>query len=695
MKVTNRRFTEIINGNKQFVIPIFQRDYSWTEQQCHQMWDDILRAGRNDGGHFLGSIVYVEANAADAVFQDWLVIDGQQRLASLTLLLTALRDHITETGWSGTEDSPNVDRINDYFIKNNLETGDRNYKLMLRRSDNLTLRNLVDGKAPGDGCSELIVEAYECFKDHLRDPQCDLDSVYRGVNRLNVVDVVLERPSDNPQLVFESMNSTGVDLSQSDLVRNYLLMGLNEAEQTGLYDEYWRGIEDLFKISSEAFDSFLRDYIALRKRFTQPMRLDRVYEEFKIFWRPDGKKSLENLLQDIARFARPYASFRGLASGQPEWLAGAMRNMRKLGTTPGLLVMRLYDNHERNLLSQEEFIRAVALIESYILRRDVVGLSARNYWSVFARVARDSELRFESFRVAVALLQGNNRFPNDEEFRRILEERDLYGLKSCKHILDRLENAGQREPSPVHNYSIEHIMPQGITEIDEWKRMLGGDWQKIHHEWVHRLGNLTLTAYNSRYSNRPFEDKKAMEGGFGQSAVRLNEHVRNQDKWTAAQMSERSKRLAEHALKIWPYHEVDQAAIRQADIRELRARADERTPDSLEMNDDVRRLIGAVRQTVYELDDIIEIVEHKSVCCYGPEFFAELLPMKYYVRVILPLDFDEVEIPDGLDVHDASSWKFVPNRVHIDCDLLVNIRQENEVTKVMPMIRQAFHRQGL
>ncbi len=333
--------------------------------------------------------------------------------------------------------------------------------------------------------------------------------------------------------------------------------------------------------------------------------------------------------------------------------------------------------------------------ESYILRRDVVGLSARNYWSVFARVAHDSELRFESFRVAVALLQGNNRFPNDEEFRRILEERDLYGLKSCKHILDRLENAGQREPSPVHNYSIEHIMPQGITEIDEWKRMLGGDWQKIHHEWVHRLGNLTLTAYNSMYSNRPFESKKAMEGGFGQSAVRLNEHIRNQDKWTAAQMSERSKRLAEHALKIWPYHEVDQAAIRQAHIRELRTRADERTPDSLEMNDDVRRLIGAVRQTVCELDDIIEIVEHKSVCCYGPEFFAELLPMKYYVRVILPLDFDEVEVPDGLDVHDASSWKFVPNRVHTDCDLLVNIRQENEVTKAMPMIRQAFHRQGL
>lgn len=696
MQAINRRLTEIIDGNKQqFIIPVFQRDYSWTTEECRQMWDDILRASRSEGGHFIGSIVYVEAGTVGVAFQSWLVIDGQQRLASLTLLLAALRDHIDETGWSGTEDSPTADRINAYFLKNAHQTGERGYKLVLRRSDDATLRTLVDGKPLCERHSEPIVEAYEYFKGRLHDPGCDLDAIYRGINQLHVVDVKLERRFDNPQLVFESMNSTGVDLTQSDLVRNYLLMGLDEAEQTRLYDEYWRRIEKIFKDWSEAFDSFLRDYIALRNKSTQMMRLDRVYEEFKAFWRPDGETELETLLQDMTRVARFYASFRGLAPVQPEWLANAMGNMRKLGTTPGILVMRLYDNHERNLLSQEEFIRAVELIESYILRRDVLGLSARNYWSVFARVARDSELRFESFRVAVALLQGNNRFPSDEEFRRTLEERDLYALRNCKHILDRLENAGQREPSPVDNYSIEHIMPQGIAEVDEWKRMLGDDWQKIHHEWVHRLGNLTLTAYNSRYSNGPFEDKKAMEGGFGQSAVRLNGHVRNQDKWTAAQMSERSKRLAEHALKIWPYHEVDQAAIRQAHIRELRARAAERIPDSLEMNDDVRRLLGAVQQTVCELGDVIEVVEHKSVCCYGPEFFAELLPMKYYVRVILPLDFDEVEVPGGLDVHDASGWRFVPNRLHTDCDLLVDIRQVDEIAKAMPMIRQAFHRQGL
>jgi len=696
MKAIHRRLTEIINGNKQFIIPVFQRDYSWTTEECRQMWGDILKASSREGGHFIGSIVYVEAGTVGAAFQSWLVIDGQQRLASLTLLLTALRDHIRETGWSGMEDSPTADRISAYFLKNAHQTGERDYKLVLRRADDATLRTLVDGKARCESHSELIIEAYEFFRDRLRDHECDLDAIYRGIDRLQVVDVTLERRFDNPQLVFESMNSTGVDLTQSDLVRNYLLMGLDEAEQTRLYDEYWRRIEILFKAWSEAFDSFLRDYIALRSRSTQPMRLDRVYKEFKEFWQPDGEP-LETLLQDMARFARFYASFLELAElEQPEWLADAMGNVRKLGTTPGLLVMLLYDNHERNLLSQEEFTRAVALIESYILRRDVLGLSARNYWSVFARIAHDMGSCFESFRVALALLRDNNRFPENEEFRRALEEHDLYGIRNCKHILDRLENAGQREPSPVHSYSIEHIMPQEIAEIPGWQKMLGVDWQKLHDTWVHRLGNLTLTAYNSRYSNRLFEDKKTMEGGFLESAVRLNRYVQNQGEWAAAQMLERGKRLADRALQIWPYHEADRAAIQRAHIRDLRTLAAQKNSDDLDMEDDVRRLLSVVQKAIGELnDDVIEIVEHRSICCYGPGFFAELLPMKYCVRVILPLGFDEVDIPNGLDVRDASHWRYARNRVHTDCDLLVDIKQEDDVSKLIPMIRQAFDQQGL
>ena len=696
MKAINRPFTDIINGNRQFIIPVFQRDFSWTREQCQQLWRDVRRAsaGEADSGHFMGSIVYVGADLSSA-FQSWLLIDGQQRLTTLTVAMIALRDHIQATGWSGSDDGPTTGRVDAYYLKNEHESGQRQYKLVLRRRDNATLQALIGGKKPselGTGYSELLVEAYELFRSALQEPGCDPEDVYRGIARLNVVDVTLDRGVDNPQLVFESMNSTGVDLRQSDLVRNYLLMGLDESEQTRLYDEYWSKIETLFRTSGNAFDGFLRDYMALAQRLTQQVRLDRIYDEFKSFRNRYSERRLEDLLVDMARVARSYASFLGIAPMQRPWLADAMSHMRSLNTTQGLLIMRLYDCHEKDLLSPDEFIRAVELIESYLLRRAVLGLQTRGYWSVFARIAHDlnPESVFESLQVALARLRGNNRFPGDEEFRRGLQEHDLYGLRVCKHILDRLENAGYQEPSPVHNYSIEHIMPREITDAPEWQEMLGENWAENHAAWLHRLGNLTLTAYNSTYSNRPFEEKKFVEGGFRHSAVRLNEDVRNEARWTTAEIQDRGDRLAARALKVWPHHEADAESIQAADIRDLRERAVERNASELEMDEAVRQVLDAIRSCIRDLVDVIEVIERKSVCCYGPDFFAELMPMRHSVRVILPLQFSEVEIPEGLTVYDAATWKFVVNRVHTDSDLIVEVWDRAKVTPVIPMIRQAL-----
>ena len=696
MKAIDRRFTDIINGNRQFIIPVFQRDYTWTRQQCQQLWTDVLRAsaGGTNGSHFMGSIVYIGADLSSA-FQSWLLIDGQQRLTTLTVLLIALRDHIKATGWSGGEDSPTVDKIDAYYLKNTLESGKRRYKLVLRRRDNATLHALVGGKDLSEleeDCSELIVEAYHFFRSALEAPSCDLGDVYRGIARLNIVDVTLNRGLDNPQLVFESMNSTGVDLQQSDLVRNYLLMGLTESEQTRLYDKYWSKIESLFQASGNAFDWFLRDYVALEKRLTQQIQLDRIYDEFKAFWSPDMERPLEELLADMLRAARTYASFLGIAPMQRPWLADAMSHMRSLNTTQGLLIMRLYDCHEKDLLSQDEFVRAVRLIESYLLRRAVLGMETRSYWSIFARMARDidRESAFDSFQVALARLRDSNRFPTDDEFRRGLQERDLYGLRVCKHILDRLENAGYQEPSPVHDYSIEHIMPQGIADAPRWQEMLGENWAEIHETWLHRLGNLTLTAYNSKYSNRPFDEKKTVDGGFRHSAVRLNQYVRDQSGWTAAEMEDRGNLLVERALGIWRHHEADAASIQAADIRDLRSRAANRDASSLKMSNKTRNLLDEMQASIRALGEVIEVVERKSVCCYGPSFFVELMPMRYSVRVILPLEFSEVENPGELAISDASTWKFVPNRAHTDCDLLVDLWHQTDIAAAMPMIRQAF-----
>ena len=312
MKAIDSPFTKIINGTTQFVIPVFQRDYTWdAETQCAQLWRDIFRAAHTTGdqGHFLGSIVYVATGDSLAGFTRWLLIDGQQRLTTLTLLLAALRDHIRETNWIGLDGDPTPKRIDAYFLKNVQEEGEREQKLVLRRHDQATLRAVIDGKESPESPSEHILENYKFFRERLSG--ADPAEVYRGVGRLLIVDVALDRQTDDPQRIFESLNSTGVDLSQSDLIRNFILMRLPEKEQTSLYQTYWSKIEALFQNSEWIFDAFARDYVALHTQASKQEKASDIYYAFRDFF-PDftGKNGgLDNALADMLRYARYYASF--------------------------------------------------------------------------------------------------------------------------------------------------------------------------------------------------------------------------------------------------------------------------------------------------------------------------------------------------------------------------------------------------
>ena len=690
MQARNIKLTEVVQGNKQFVIPVFQRDYSWTTEQCEQLWDDVLRAGKGpEGGHFMGSFVYAEGNAS-AAFSQWLVIDGQQRLTTLTLILVALRDHIGGIGWVGEE--PTQEQIDRYFLKNQLERGNRNYRLALRRNDDETLRALLDGHDLGkvSNTSDSIVDAYEFFREQLKSPQGDIVEIYRGIGRLHVVDVKLEQHLDNPQLVFESLNSTGVDLTESDLIRNYLLMGLQEAEQTRMYDQYWSEVETLFRDAGSSADVFLRDYVAFQRKYTTQIRADRIYSEFKKFWQSENLKSLEKRLKDIVRSAGFYASFLQPERIETKSIRDAMSSVRRLGLVHATPVMRLYECYERKTLSQEDFVKALNLMESFLVRRSVLQLQTRNYWSVFARMAHaiDEEQPFTSFQVALA--RQNYKFPTDQDFMMALQERDLYDLRICWHILSQLENAGYAEPSPTTEYSIEHIMPQWIDGVPEWRHMLGDECEDVHRTWLNRLGNLTLTAYNSAYSNRPFHEKKAVKGGFAQSAVRLNEYVREQSKWTQTEMRKRGRILAQRALQIWPSHGADEKMVAADKLRELRVQSTKRNADSLTMRFSVRSLLHSIRDSIQDLGESVEVVERKSVCYYdgSANFFAETLPMSSYVRILIPVDFDEVYDPEGI-AGDVTMWKFLPNVVHRDCGVFINVWATKQIPAAVAMIRQA------
>ena len=364
--------------------------------------------------------------------------------------------------------------------------------------------------------------------------------------------MTLERPVDNPQEIFESLNSTGVDLAQSDLIRNYLLMGLNAEEQTQLYEQYWSKLEDAFRDAGGRLEEFLRDYIAMTQRSTTQTRANRVSGEFKRFWPSASFYEASLLLADILKMGRYYARFLRPSLAPDPDLIPALEFARYggLGTVHAALVSRLYEFRDRDRLSDGDFAEAMTLLKSYLLRRAVLGWNTRNYWIVFQRVSHslEEDAVFETFKVALVRESSGNRFPSDEEFSQGIQERDLYSMNVHRHVLHTLENHGQDELSPVGNYSVEHVMPQVLDGRGKWKAMLADDWEEVHRTWLHRLGNLTLVGYghNPALSNLPFLKKREDPLGFKYTAVRLNYYIREQDKWTEKQMRERGAYLVDH-----------------------------------------------------------------------------------------------------------------------------------------------------
>jgi uncharacterized protein with ParB-like and HNH nuclease domain/predicted transport protein len=693
MKAIDRPFTKIINGTTQFVIPVFQRDYSWTETQCEQLWKDLLLIANDptSRGHFMGSVVYVSTGDTSAGFTRWLLIDGQQRVTTLTLLLAALRDHILETKWKGTDDSPTATRIEAYFLKNVQEEGNRRHKLVLRRHDQETLRAILDSSELPPNRSDRILENYEYFREQIA--SADPDDIYRGLDRLIVVDVTLDRGTDDPQLIFESLNSTGIDLSQSDLIRNYILMRLPEKQQTELYDSYWSKLESLFRGSEKTFDAFLRDYLAFKTKASKQEKADEIYQAFRRSFAAlqESCGGLESLLAEMLRFGRYHAAF-SIGTPLVAELSGDLARLRRLVDVPALLIMRLFDCHDRcKTLTAKQFREAIHAMESFVFRRAICGEQTRSYWQIFANLAYriDEQNPLEDLRVGLARQRDAYRFPSDADFRQELLSRDIYSMRVCFYLLDALENHNQNEPSPTSTYSIEHIMPQNEKLPEKWQIMLGKEGKKIQATWLHRLGNLTLTGYNSSYSDRPFEDKKTIPGGFNESSVRLNKFVREQLQWTPTEMEQRSKLLADRALEIWPALEVDSAAIEQAKQAELRELAERRDVAKVPMSAVARELFETLRPRIHEVDPaILELAESKSVSYHAPGFFLEVLPRKHKLLLLLPLDHSEIQDPHGLS-EDATEWKFLFYAKH-EGGVLLRIKVEQDIEHALPIIRQAY-----
>ena len=479
MKATEANLLKFLKKSPQFVIPIYQRNYSWTAMQCRQLWTDLMRAGRDSkvSAHFIGSIVYVERALSNVMSPEaLLVIDGQQRLTTSTLLIAALAKHFESMNLGELLEAFSNKKLRNYYLLNPDEDGERHFKLILSETDKETLLAILQNTPMPAEASSRINENYELFRQLINENQSELEAICQGLAKLVIVDVSLDRAHDNPQLVFESMNSTGLELSQADLIRNYILMGLEPKLQTELYKTYWRPMEKAFGQAAYVvhFDAFMRHYLTAKTGEIPNVR--EVYAAFKSFARSQ-KGDTRDLVSDIHAYATYYCAM-ALGTEKDAALKQAFHDLRELKVDVAYpFLLDVYHDYSQDRLGAEEVLHIVRLVESYVFRRAICAIPTNSMNKTFASMGRTlkKDRYLESVQAAFLMLPSYRRFPTDEEFQRDVKVRDLYNFRSCGYWLRRLENHGRKERVMVEDYTIEHILPQNEALSKEWQADLGVD----------------------------------------------------------------------------------------------------------------------------------------------------------------------------------------------------------------------------
>lgn len=558
---------KLLNTSRQFIVPIFQRNYSWQKNQYEQLWFDISRASKfkEKQNHFIGSIVYIDMGTPAGRPQQLLLIDGQQRLTTISILLCAIKDYVQK--FNLETKLINLAKIKNQFLYNSDEIDEDRYKLLLNVQDKETYIKLIDNTIfTVNKPATNIIKCYEFFYERIEDfikQHGQIDEIYAGIFKLSLVSISLDKDSDNPQMIFESMNSTGKDLSQTDLLRNYLLMDLTPEKQTRLYKTYWKPMEELFgediyKNDLNKFDYFIRDFLTLKSDTGYICKINNVYENFKRYYLDNNCEKFA-VLKDLFTYAKYYACIDLLQENDDE-LKLYWQEFKKLDSHvvyPFLL--KLYDDYSRQILIKEDFKKILQVVISYLWRRAICEIPTNSLSKTFATLyqAVDKEDYVNSVIKAFVFKSSYKRFPSDYEVREKLQTKDIYHFRLRKYLLEALENYYHKEPIDLNtaNYTIEHIMPQNIEHNLSWQQMLGEDWQEVHSLYLHSLGNLTITGYNAEMSNKSFGEKVNGESGFKHSHLKLNESIAQCDVWNKKAIQRRTNILTDIILKIWKYPE--------------------------------------------------------------------------------------------------------------------------------------------
>lgn len=562
MKGFEQWLIQYMGSSAHFIIPVYQRNYDWKIEQCRQLYDDLVSVARkNLNSHFFGSIVSVSDPGGKMM--DYLIIDGQQRLTTVSLLMLAMYRLLKE-GMVQADQKNLASLLLKKYLIDEFEDDSQKIKLKPIKDDQKAFVSLFDKDAEQIAESNLTIN-YIYFCDRIQRQEISLDALYSAICKLQIINITLNH-EDDPQLIFESLNSTGLALSEGDKIRNYILMGLSLHEQDVYYTKYWNEIE---KNTGYDVSSFVRDYLSIKQQ-TIP-NLKNVYPSFKSF-RQEAERigqTTEDILRDMLAYAKRYHKLlqpdvTSTTSTDLDWCIYRLNRLKTTVTRPFFLeIFRLRD--ERTL-SEADVLKIFRQTEIYLFRRLICDLPTNALNKIFLFLHRDiinldgtSENYREKLTYALNNKRESGRFPTDEEFRMALSQKNVYSMRgeNKKYLFERLENGGLKDGAiGVWNkldsgvLSIEHIMPQTLTR--GWIEDLGEDHDRVHEQWLHRLANLTLTGYNSEYQNARFLEKKTMAGGFEEGGLHINRWIKNQDKWTEAELEQRDAILQDEAVALWP-----------------------------------------------------------------------------------------------------------------------------------------------
>ncbi|MGL2471402.1 GmrSD restriction endonuclease domain-containing protein [Helicobacter pylori] len=668
------------NQTNQFVIPIYQRLYSWKKEQCEQLWDDIIKIGGNDkmNGHFIGSILYVlDGNTHSSPL---LIIDGQQRLTTITLLLIALRNHLSNEVKILEKFSRK--KIESYLI-NSDKDGDKKFRLILSESDKDTLLSLIDKdrRKPSE-LSLKIMENFKLFEEWIRKNTDKLETIFKGLEKLMIVWIALKKEKDDPQLIFESMNSKGIELTQTDLIRNYIIMETEVEKQEDFYNQYWRAMEEDFKQNETLFNQFVRHYLTIKTR--EIPNINKVYEAFKRYQQERGIET-EALLQDLQKYCGYFCRivFKKEADKDLNKALGFLVDLEMDVIYP--LLLELYSDYSDGVLSKQDFIPIIYLTESYICRRAVCGLGTNSLNKVFPSFTKhiQKDEYFKSLKAHFGYLTEKQRFPNNDEFKKLFITIDFYNFQKKKYFFERLENFDTKEPVNTKECTIEHIMPQTLTE--KWERDLGGNFQAIHDKYLHTIGNLTLTGYNPEYSNKSFQEKQGMEGGFKQSPLRLNQGLKDLESFDEKQIEKRANVLADWALKIWTYPKLDAETLEKYKSKKEKKAYD---LSSYKFSSHSRELFDILSKEIKALDErITEKFNQEYISYMFDKNFVDIVVQEKGLKLYLNMPFNELQDEKNLA-------RDMTNKGHLgNGDIEVKLETKESIPYCLGLIKQALEKQ--